>query len=284
MRPYLGHGVGLRVPHFERALEQGLDVDWLEAISENFFGGGGRPMAVLERLRKDLPLVFHGVSMGIGSISGPSDDYLERLRALFERFEPAWVSDHLCWTQHAGQHSHDLLPLPYTEEALATVARHVERVQERLRRPLVLENVSSYVSYAISRMSEWEFLSELATRTGCRLLLDLNNVLVSSLNHGTSALEFLDAIPPEAVWQFHLANHTDRGHYRFDSHQGAVPDAVWQLYDHALLRFGPVSTLVEWDEDIPEWDTLRAEQRKATLREQAFRERMTAPRERSIAP
>lgn len=266
-RPYLGHGVGLRVPHYARALDRSLDVDWVECISENFFGGGGRPRAVLERLRRDMPIAFHGVSTGIGSLEGPSNDYLAELKKLAARFEPAWFSDHLCWTHFGGKHSHDLLPLPYTEEALSLVCRNTARVQEVLKRPLVLENVSSYVSFNASSMTEWEFLAELTRRTGCRVLLDINNVVVSSKNHGFAPEAFIDAIPTPAVWQFHLANHTDRGHYKFDSHMGKVPDDVWSLYEYALGRFGRVSTLVEWDDDIPEWETLRGEQREAERRE-----------------
>lgn len=269
-RPYIGHGVGLRVEHYDRALDDGLDVDWVECISENFMGGGGRPRTVLERLRRDMPVVMHGVSLGVGGCEGPSADYLQRLRELEHQYEPAWFSDHLCWTQFGGAHSHDLLPLPYTEEALDVVARNVAQVQDTLKRPLVLENVSSYVRYAVDEMPEWEFLRELHQRVGCRLLLDLNNVLVSSKNHGFAPLDFIDAIPVEAVWQFHLANHTDRGHYLFDSHLGGVPEAVWTLYDHALSRFGKVSTLVEWDENVPDWEVLRAQQQLTQSRERRY--------------
>jgi uncharacterized protein (UPF0276 family) len=244
-------------------LHDGLDVDWVECITENYFGGGGRPAAVLARLRKDMPLVLHGVSMGIGSVTGPSSDYLARLCALVERFEPAWVSDHLCWTNWAGKHSHDLLPLPYTEECLRLVISHVQHVQDQLGRPLVLENVSSYVGYRVSEMSEWEFLCELVQRSGCKLLLDLNNVVVSAANHGFDAQQYIDALPAEAIWQVHLANHTDRGHYRFDSHAGNVPEIVWRLYAYALGRLGKISTLIEWDEAIPEWEVLREERFRA---------------------
>ncbi len=269
-RPYLGHGVGLRVPHYDLALSTGLDVDWVECITENYLGGGGRPRAVLERLRKDMPLVFHGVSMGIGSVQGPSDHYLSQIKELFQLFEPAWVSDHLCWTHHAGNHSHDLLPLPYTDEALQIVTTNVHRVQDCLGRPLVMENVSSYLTYRNSTMSEWDFLAELVHGTGCKLLLDLNNVIVSAENHGFSPTQFVEALPQDAVWQFHLANHTNYGHYRLDSHKGAVPNEVWQLYEAVLPRFGRVSTLVEWDEDIPEWEVLRADQRHAARIEAAW--------------
>ena len=267
---FLGHGVGLRVPHYERALAEGLDVDWVEVITENFFGGGGRPRAVLGKLRRDLPLVFHGVSMGVGSPAGPSEAYLTALANLVNEFEPAWVSDHLCWTSFEGQFSHDLLPLPYTEEALAHVIGQVGRVQDRLRRPIVLENVSSYVAFAHSSMPEWQFLSEVASRSGCGILLDVNNVLVSAVNHGYSPAEYLAGLEPGQVQQLHLANHSDRGAYRFDDHKGAVPPAVWQLFEDALRRFGAVSSLIEWDEEVPAWEVLRAEQREAVARARAL--------------
>lgn len=262
-RLFLGHGVGLRVPHYDQALGEGLDVDWVECITENFFGKGGKPRAVLRRLRQDMPLVFHGVSMGIGSLSGPSTAYLSQLKELMVEFEPAWISDHLCWTQFGGLHSHDLLPLPYTEEAITTVSHNIERVQETLGTPMLFENVSSYVGFCASQMPEWEFLNEIARRTGCRFLLDVNNVVVSAKNHGYDPLEFITGINKERVWQLHLANHTDRGHYKFDSHQGPVPAEVWALYEATLKHMGQVSTLVEWDEGVPDWGTLRAEQRRA---------------------
>jgi hypothetical protein len=262
-RPYLGHGVGLRTRHYARALDGRLDVDWVELVSENFFAAGGRPRRTLERIRERLPLVLHGVSLGVGSVDAPDPDYLRRLAELVDRVEPAWVSDHLCWSTHHGQHSHALLPMPYTEESLAAVAERVARVQDVLGRRILLENVSSYVSFAASSLSEAEFLAALCERADCLLLLDLNNVLVSCENHGWSVDDYLEAIPGERVWQLHLANHTDRGDYKFDSHLGPVPDEVWALYRRVLEELGPVSSLVEWDEDTPDWPTLRAEQRKA---------------------
>lgn len=265
-RPYLGHGVGLRVPHYGRALREGLDVDWVEAITENFFGPGGRPLAVLEAVRQQIPVVFHGVSLGIGSIDPPDPAYLRRLGELCDRFEPAWISDHLCWGHIGGRYAHELLPLPYTEEALQVVVEHLQRVQDQLGRRMLLENVSSYVTYCQSQMPEWEFLAEVARRADCRVLLDLNNIIVSASNHGFSPLAYLEGIPPARVWQFHLANHTDRGHYKFDSHLGPVPDEVWDLYEQALARLGPVSSLVEWDEEVPSWETLRAQQQQASRR------------------
>lgn len=262
-RLFLGHGVGLRTRHYARALGEGLDVDWIEAISENFFAAGGRPIAVLERVRRDLPVVLHGVALGVGSLELPDPDYLDRLARLIDRVEPAWVSDHLCWTRRLGLQSHALLPLPYTEEALDAVVERVARVQDRLGRRILLENVSSYVSYRASELREWEFLAEVARRADCLILLDLNNVIVSAHNHAWDPITYLEGVPSERVWQVHLANHTDQGTHKFDSHLGEVPDEVWLLYRWVLERWGPVSSLVEWDEDPPEWELLRAEQRKA---------------------
>jgi uncharacterized protein (UPF0276 family) len=264
--PYLGHGVGLRLPHYERALAGALEVDWVEVISENFFGGGGRPRAVLEAVRRDRPLVFHGVSLGVGSLGPPDASYLRRLRALARDFEPAWISDHVCWTRFDGRESHELLPLPFTEEALGVAVDNTQRAQEALGRPLVLENASSYVQHVASQLTEWEFLAELAVRSGCSLLLDLNNVVVSAHNHGFSPHDYLAGLPPGKVVQFHLANHSQYPHHKFDDHRGPVPEAVWALYEAALQRFGPVSSLVEWDEDIPAWKTLVAERDEAERR------------------
>ena len=262
-RPYLGHGVGLRTLHYQRALGGGLDVDWVEVVTENVLSAGGRPHATLERAREQVPVVLHGVSLGIGSVDAPSLDHLAAIRALADRIEPAWISEHLCWSSHEGCHSHALLPLPYTEEALAAVAERVARAQELLGRQLVVENVSSYVRFADDTLSEAEFLAQLCARTDCLLLLDLNNVLVSCFNHGWDPQAYLDQIPGERVWQLHLANHTDRGLYKFDSHLGAVPEEVWALYRQVLGRFGPISSLVEWDEETPRWETLRAQQQRA---------------------
>jgi len=262
-RPYIGHGVGLRTRHFQRALDGELDVDWIEVVSENFMGAGGRPRRVLERAREAMPIVVHGVSLGVGSADAPHDEYLERLETLVDWVEPAWVSDHLCWSTHEGLHSHALLPLARTPATLDAIAVRVARVQDRLGRQLVVENVASYITHSADEISEWEFLTELCARTDCLLLLDLNNVVVTCTNHGWDAQAYLDGVPGERVIQFHLANHSERGNYKFDSHLGAVPDEVWALYRAALARFGPVSSLVEWDEETPEWDALRAEQARA---------------------
>ena len=252
----LGFGLGLRPVHYPEILEGALcaspgAVDWFEVITENYLVGGGRPLHVLDAVRDRWPVVMHGVSLSLGS-SAPLDlDYLARVRALARRCEPAWISDHLCWTGTDGRNLHDLLPLPYTEEALAHVAPRVERVQEFLRQPLVVENVSSYVSYRSSECSEWEFLTALAARTGCRLLLDVNNVYVSSRNHDFDPHAFLDGVPREAVQQFHLAGHQDHGSHVVDTHDAPVREEVWDLYRYALRRFGAVSTLLERDDRIP---------------------------------
>lgn len=253
------------MPHYGKALDGTLDVDWVEVITENFLGHGGRPRAVLLGARSQVPVVMHGVSLGIGSVEPLDRDYLDQVAALAALVQPAWISDHLCWGRVGGHHAHDLLPLPYTPEALDLVVERVMQVQDRLGRPLVLENVSSYVAYAHSEMSEWDFVAEVTRRSGAKILLDLNNVIVSAKNFGFDPLTYLEGIPQDAVWQLHLANHTDRGHYKFDSHHGPVPDEVWTLYRHALGRFGEVSSLVEWDEDVPAWDVLRAQARRAQM-------------------
>jgi uncharacterized protein (UPF0276 family) len=259
----LGHGVGLRRDHFERILAAPSRVDWFEAISENFMVEGGRPLDVLTRVRERYPVVLHGVSLSIGSSDPLDEAYLDRLASLARRFEPAWISDHLCWTSLGGHQAHDLLPLPCTEEALAHVVARVQRVQDRLGRPIALENVSSYVSYRGSTMPEWEFLAGVARRSGCGILLDLNNIYVSARNHGFDPLAYLDGVPAGHVWQFHLAGHSDKGHYLLDTHDHPVIDPVWDLYREALRRFGPVSTLIEWDERIPPFERLEEESERA---------------------
>jgi uncharacterized protein (UPF0276 family) len=270
-RRHLGHGVGLRVAHFAELLERGLDraagVDWFEIISENYFEPGGRPWAALEVVRREVPVVMHGVSMGIGGIDPVPDDYLAQLAATARRVEPAWISDHLCWGGFGGHHAHDLLPLPYTEEALAHVTRQVLRVQDRLARPIMLENVSSYVELAASEMTEWEFIAELARRTDCGVLLDVNNVHVSARNHGFDPRAYIAGIPPERVGQIHLAGHTDHGDHVVDTHVGPVPQPVWDLYQVAVRHVGPVATLVEWDEDTPDLATVAREARRAAALE-----------------
>ncbi|MFO0601085.1 MAG: DUF692 domain-containing protein [Myxococcaceae bacterium] len=262
-RPALGHGVGLRPRHYSHFLDTSPDIAWVEVISENFMGIGGRPMAVLEKARRDRPVVLHGVSLGIGSTAALDQRYLADLKALIHRIEPALVSDHLCWGHAHGRYSHDLLPMPYTRESLAHVVDRVRQVQDVLGRQLMLENPSTYLEFESSEIPEQEFLASVAEQADCGVLLDVNNVYVSSRNHGFDARAYLDAIPVERVGQFHLAGHQDRGNIVIDTHEGHVVDEVWKLYAHAIRRFGEVPSLIEWDEGVPELETLLAESRKA---------------------
>jgi len=257
--PRLGCGIGLRREHYGTILEHWPEIDWFEAISENFMVAGGRPLYVLDRVRERYPVVLHGVSLSIGS-SDPIDfEYLRELRQLARRCRPAWISDHFCWTGVGGRNAHDLLPLPYTEETIDHVVARVRVVQDFLERRLVLENVSSYVAYGDSRISEWECLAEIARRADCFLLLDVNNVYVSAFNHRFDSLEYLHGIPVDRVVQFHLAGHTDNGTHLLDTHDHSIGDPVWQLYREAVRRFGPLSTLIERDERIPELAEVAAE-------------------------
>lgn len=250
-RPYLGFGLGLRRQHYETILAERPAVDWLEVLTENYLVAGGKPLHYLDRIRADYPVAMHGVSLSIGSTDPLNLDYLAQVRALAARIEPQWVSDHLCWTGTGGLNLHDLLPLPYTEEALAHVAGRVARVQDFLGRRILLENVSSYVTYTLSTVPEWEFLSAVAERADCLILLDVNNVYVSARNHGFDPIDYLDGVPAERVWQFHLAGHLDRGEYVLDTHDRPVVEAVWHLYAEAVRRFGRVSTLIERDDNVP---------------------------------
>ncbi|PWB95664.1 MNIO family bufferin maturase [Methylosinus sporium] len=257
--PALGHGLGLRPIYYDEILSTRPAVDWFEIISENYMVGGGRPTAMLERVRADYPIVMHGVAMSLASTDPLDFDYLSELKALAERIEPAWVSDHLAWTGVHGVTLHDLLPIPYTEEALAHVAERVMRVQDFLGRRLVVENASTYVAFRESEMSEWAFVNELARRADCLLLLDVNNVFVSGFNHGFDANEFIDTIDPDRVAQFHMAGHTDNGTHRIDTHDQPVCDEVWALYERARRRFGAVSTMIERDDNFPPFDELLTE-------------------------
>jgi uncharacterized protein (UPF0276 family) len=260
---YIGHGVGLRTQHYASVLDEAPRVDWFECISENFMVAGGNPRRVLRQVRERYPVVLHGVSLSIGSADPLDPKYLDELAALAAETEPAWVSDHLCWSSIGGNFSHDLLPLPYTEEALAHVAERVQRVQDKLKRQILIENVSSYVTFTQSTMSEWQFLAALCERADCGLLLDVNNVFVSAFNHGFAADEFIDGIPLGRVGQVHLAGHSEYGTHLLDTHDHTVCDGVWALYRRAVERFGRISTLVEWDDQIPPLPELLAESRKA---------------------
>ena len=269
--PRLGTGVGLRAEHYDTVLREKPDVDWFEAVTENFIDTGGRPLAVLQNVRQRYPVALHGVSLSIGSVDPLNLKYLKSLGALIAAVEPAVVSDHLCWTGVGGQNLHDLLPLPFTEEALRHVVSRIQKVQDELKRQILLENVSSYVTYTHSTIPEWEFLVETARRSGCGILLDLNNVYVNAKNHGFNPFDYVRSIPGELVGQFHLAGHTDMGDFLFDTHASAVVDDVWDLYRQALRLWGNISTLIEWDENIPPFETLRAEARKArAVHEEVF--------------
>jgi uncharacterized protein (UPF0276 family) len=249
--PDLGVGIGLRTVHFGEILAGKPALDWFEVLSENFMDTGGRPLHVLERVVERYPVALHGVSLSIGSTDPLDREYLRKLKALATRTRAAWVSDHLCWTGVLGRNTHDLLPLPYDTATLRHVARRVKQVQDVLERPLVLENPSTYLAYARSSMTEWEFLTALGDATGCGLLLDVNNVYVSSFNHGFDARQYIDGIPAERVVQVHLAGHTNLGTHILDTHDGRAIAPVWKLYARLIARTGPVSTLFEWDAKIP---------------------------------
>jgi uncharacterized protein (UPF0276 family) len=252
-------GLGLRPEHYEEIAANPGQVSWFEALSENYMVPGGNPLRWLDRLRRDYPMALHGVSLSIGSIDPLDRRYLDELKALAERVQPMWVSDHLCFTGLRGQNMHDLLPLPYTEEALGHVAERVMAVQDHLGRRLVLENVSSYVTYAASELTEWEFIAELARRADCEILLDVNNVHVSAFNHEFDAMAFLRAMPRERVRQFHLAGHTHKGSHIIDTHDEPIVPDVWTLYAEAVKLFPGVPTMIERDANIPPYAELLAE-------------------------
>jgi uncharacterized protein (UPF0276 family) len=249
--PSLGFGLGLRTQHYEALLNDRAGIDWVEILTDNYLVPGGKPLHYLARIREQLPIAMHGVALSIGSTDELDRDYIREVRALAARFEPAWISDHLCWTGVAGRNTHDLLPLPYTEETLQHVIERVGIVQDILGRRLVLENVSSYLSFSASTLAEWEFLRAVAERADCLILLDVNNVYVSGVNHEFDPLVYLDAIPAKRVQQIHLAGHDDHGAYLIDTHDRAVAAPVWDLYVAAISRFGAVCTSIERDAAIP---------------------------------
>jgi hypothetical protein len=278
--PYLGFGLGLRPQHYRDILDGTPEVDWFEVISENYMVPGGQPLAILDRIAERYPVVMHGVSLSIASTQAFDEDYLDGLNVLARRVRPKWISDHLCWTGVHGVNLHDLLPFPYTREALDHVVSRVAYVQERIGRPLCLENVSTYVQFGQSEMAEWEFISELTRRTGCWLLFDVNNVYVSAFNHGYDAMAFLNGIPSDRVIQFHLAGHSDMVNYVVDTHDHPVRDEVWDLYEAALQRFGPVSTMIERDDHIPPLTEMLDELTHARV----LAEKVLGPKLRSSAP
>lgn len=246
-----GFGLGLRSDHYQALLDSAPRVDWLEAITENYLVPGGQPLRFLERIRERFDLVLHGVSLSIGSIDPPDREYLAQVRQLADRFQPAWISDHLCWTGIDGINLHDLMPLPYTEEALRLVCAHVRQVQDALGRQILMENVSSYLEYRESSLTEWEFLRAVAEQADCNILLDVNNVYVSSVNHGFDPLDYLRALPSSRIRQIHLAGHSDNGNHLIDTHDQPICEEVWQLFGEAVQLFGAVPAMIERDDNIP---------------------------------
>jgi uncharacterized protein (UPF0276 family) len=261
--PHLGLGVGLRTSHFAHILSKWPAVDWFEIISENFMDSRGRPRYVLEQIAARYPVVMHGVSLSIGSTDPLDFEYLTKLRDLARVVKPKWVSDHLCWTGVAGRNTHDLLPIPYNRSTLKHVVERIRVVSDFLERPLVLENPSSYVTFRASTMDEWTFMSEMAEAADCGLLLDVNNVYVSSFNHDMDPLEFVESLPHERIVQFHLAGHSNYTTHLIDTHDGPVIDPVWELYRLAHKLTGGVSTLLEWDASIPAFEVVHDEVLKA---------------------
>ena len=265
-QPSPGFGLGLRPAHYHDIIgttPATSGVDWFEILSENYMVPGGKPLAMLERIRRDYPVVMHGVSMSVGTPQGPSEQYLRALKKLIDQVQPLWVSDHLCWTGIHGRNMHDLLPLPFTEQAVTTVARNVRRVQEALERPLLLENVSSYLAFQADSMREWEFVAAVAEESDSLILLDVNNVYVSSVNHGFDPRAYLAGLPARRVQQIHLAGHSVQEGCIIDTHDQPVADPVWSLYADALRRFGPVATMIERDDHIPPLAELSAELARA---------------------
>ncbi|OAI49143.1 hypothetical protein AYO45_03300 [Gammaproteobacteria bacterium SCGC AG-212-F23] len=255
----LGFGLGLRSQHYETILEKKPKIDWFEILTENYLVPGGKPLHYLDRIREHYPLVMHGVSLSIGSTDKLDTTYLQEVKNLAKRIEPAWVSDHLCWTGVNGKNLHDLLPLPYTEETINHVANRIQQVQEFLGQQLLIENVSSYLTYQHSEMTEWEFFAAIAKKADCLLLLDVNNVYVSSVNHHFDPLDYIHHLPVERIYQIHLAGHSRQGHYIIDTHDAPVPAEVWDLYANTLKHTGFVSTMIERDDNIPELDELLTE-------------------------
>ena len=265
-----GCGVGLRREHYEHVVTLRPQVAWFEVISENFMTPGGRPRHVLESVREHYPVALHGVSLSAGSAEPVNPDYIRRLRRLVDDIQPAIVSDHLCWTGLGGHNSHDLLPLPFTEEAVRTTAARIRQVQDALGRVILVENISTYLEFAGTAMKEWEFVAAVAGEADCGVLLDVNNIYVNSRNHGFDPVAYLEGIPAGRVRQFHLAGHDDHGDVVIDTHDHPVPDPVWTLFREALRRFGPRPTLIERDDNIPAFAVLQEEARRAaTLMEEA---------------
>lgn len=257
--PFLGYGLGLRPEYYDTILDTRPNVDWFEIISENYMVDGGKPIYYLDKVRENYPVVMHGVSLSIGGTDPLDMDYLKRLKQLIDYAEPQWVSDHLCWTSHGGRNLHDLLPLPCTEEAIQHVVSRLEQVQEFLGQRILLENASTYLSFENSEMSEWEFYREIVQQADSLMLLDVNNIYVCSRNHEFNPSDFLENIPVDRVKQMHVSGHSDHGNYIVDTHDHPVVQPVWELFEQALRRFGPVSSMIERDDRFPPFEELMEE-------------------------
>lgn len=255
-RPWLGYGLGLRKTHYASILAEEHTVDWFELLTENYLVPGGKPLYYLDQISERYPTVMHGVSLSIGSVDPLDWDYLAQVKTLAERTDAQWISDHLCWTGVGGINAHDLLPLPYTEEALEHVAQRVRQVQDFLGQRILLENPSTYIEFNHSALCEWEFLAALSELSDCLLLFDVNNLYVNAFNHGFNPIDYLDALPKDRVWQIHLAGHSDYGHYLIDTHDHAIADPVFALYQETIKRFGPVSVMIERDDNIPSFEQM----------------------------
>jgi len=273
-RPWLGFGLGLRPDHYPHIIEHKPDVDWFEILSENYLVPGGKPLVHLDKIRADYPMVMHGVSMSIGSTDPLDYDYLKDLKALIDHVQPEWVSDHLCWTGVHGTNMHDLLPMPYTEEAAEHIAAKIREVQDYLDRRILIENVSSYLTYKQSEMTEWEFYNLVIEKADALMLLDVNNIYVSGFNHQFDPKEYIDSVDPARVWQHHLAGHTNHGEYIIDTHDHPIIDPVWELYEYTVAKLGPVSTMIERDDNIPPFEELYDELQVAKGIAQKVQEQM----------
>jgi uncharacterized protein (UPF0276 family) len=258
-----GVGIGLRIPHYQHIFEQKPVVDWFEIISENYMVDGGRPLYILDQILDQYRVVQHGVSMYFGSAEPLNREHLRRLKELVRRTNTPWLTDHLCWGSVDGRYTHDLLPMPYTFEAARITAEKVRQVQDFVEVPVAVENVSSYAEFHLSEMTEWEFLNEVVEQADCGILLDVNNIYVSSRNHGFNPLEYVNSVPAERVSQIHIAGHSQFQKYTLDTHDHPVVEPVWQLYARAIERCGPTATLLEWDDNIPSFDEVHCEALKA---------------------
>ncbi|CZI61788.1 TPA: DUF692 domain-containing protein [Legionella pneumophila] len=273
--PYLGFGLGLRPNYYEEILTSKPDLDWFEILTENYLIPGGKPLYYLDKIREHYSIVMHGVSLSLGSTDPLNWDYLKQVQELASRIEPVWISDHLCWTGVHGLNTHDLLPVPYTTEAIQHIVSRIQEIQDFLKRPFLIENVSSYLTYKQSEMSEWDFILEIVKQSGCYLLLDVNNVYVSSFNHQFDPMNYINSMPPGRVAQIHLAGHTNHGDYIIDTHNAPVIEPVWDLYEATIQRLGPVSTMIERDDNMPDFSELLSEINHAKrLAIQAAKERV----------